>query len=302
MLGGLGLGLTGAGAGFIYRQAPFFWKQYARELGEPVLAASHKPSPEKWPDRGIHAAWLGHATVLMKIDGFTVLTDPVFSTRAGLNLGPFTLGVKRVVEPALAIGRLPRIDLILLSHAHMDHFDIPSLRALENPGTQVVTARETSDLLRPDRYARVQEVGWRESVSAGPLVIRGLEVRHWGARMRTDTWRGYNGYMITAGRRRVLFGGDTAMTDLFREAGGAELAIMPIGAYNPWIRYHCDPEQAWAMTNDARADRILPIHHKTFHLSYEPLGEPIARLLDAAGAAGQDRVMWREIGQEFGLA
>jgi L-ascorbate metabolism protein UlaG (beta-lactamase superfamily) len=145
-------------------------------------------------------------------------------------------------------------------------------------------------------------VGWRETVEAGPLSVRGLQVNHWGARMRTDTWRGYNGYMIAAGRRRVLFAGDTAFTDLFREAGGADLAIMPIGAYNPWIRYHCDPEQAWSMANDARADRVLPVHHKTFHLSYEPVEEPIARLLEAAGRSADDRVVVQEIGQEFHLA
>ena len=119
--------------------------------------------------------------------------------------------------------------------------------------------------------------------------------------MSTDTWRGYNGYVITAGRRRVLFAGDTAITDLFREAGGADLALMPIGAYNPWIRYHCNPEQAWRMANDARADRILPIHHQTFHLSYEPPDEPIARLLDAAGNSAHDRIVLHDIGQEFHL-
>lgn len=301
-IGGLGLGLAGVGAGFIYRQAPFFWKQYARELGEPVLPPLHRPDPSKWPDSGIHAAWLGHSTVLMKIEGFTLLTDPVFSIRAGLNLGPLTLGVKRIVEPALDIEQLPPIDLLLLSHAHMDHFDIPSLRALENPKTQVITATATSDLLRPRNYARVQETGWRQTVQAGPLSIRALEVNHWGARMRTDTWRGYNGYLISSGKRRVLFAGDTAATRLLREAGGADLAIMPIGAYNPWIRYHCDPEQAWHMANDARADRVLPVHHKTFHLSREPVDEPIARLLEAAGGSAPDRVVVQDIGQEFHLA
>jgi len=301
-IGGLGIGAAGIGAGFLYRQAPFFWKQYARELGEPVLAPRYRPNPARWPDTGIHAAWLGHATVLLKIEGVTVLTDPVFSIRAGVNLGPLTIGVKRIVEPALEIEQLPRIDLVLLSHAHMDHFDIPSLRVLEHPRTQVVTARATSDLLRVGRYARVQEAGWGESVEAGPLTVRALQVNHWGARMRTDVWRGYNGYVIASGRRRVLFAGDTAATDLFRHAGGADLAIMPIGAYNPWIRYHCNPEQALAMADDARADRILPVHHKTFHLSREPVDEPIARLIEAAGNAARDRVVLQEIGQEFHLA
>jgi L-ascorbate metabolism protein UlaG (beta-lactamase superfamily) len=165
----------------------------------------------------------------------------------------------------------------------------------------VVTARATSDLLNVEDYARVQEVGWGETVRVGPLEIRGLRVNHWGARMRSDTWRGYNAYLIKSGKRRILFGGDTALTDDFRDVGGAELAIMPIGAYNPWIRVHCSPEQAWRMAQDARADRVLPIHHQTFHLSSEPYHEPIERLLSAAGPSAHDRVPLHSIGQELHL-
>lgn len=300
-LGGVGLGAAGVGAGLIYRTAPTFWQQYAREIGEPVVEPKKRPQPKAWPDKGVFAAWLGHATVLLKIDGFTILTDPVFSTRVGLNFGPLTLGLKRLVEPALELDELPRIDLVLLSHAHMDHFDIPSLRSLENSRVQLVTASGTSDLLRPERYRRVQEVGWDQTVHVGPVSLRGLEVRHWGARMRTDTWRGYNGYLITSGRWRILFGGDTAMTDTFRRVGGSHLALMPIGAYNPWIRNHCSPEQAWRMAEDARADHVLPVHHATFQLSREPVHEPVERLLGAAGAS-RDRVALTTIGEEFRLS
>jgi len=296
-MAGVGLGAAGIGAGLVYRAAPMFWQQYAKELGEPVLPAPERPQPARWPDRGMYAAWLGHATVLVKVDGYTFVTDPVFSTRIGLNLGPFTLGLKRMVEPALALEELPKVDAVVLSHAHMDHFDLPTLRALENRRLEVVTARGTADLLRVERYARVQEVGWGETVRVGPLTIRGLEVRHWGARMRTDTWRGYNGYLIEAGRRRVLYAGDTAMTDSFRGLGGADLAIMPIGAYDPWIRNHCSPEQAWRMAGDARADRVVPVHHATFTLSHEPVTEPVERLLDAA-AAERERVALTRIGEQ----
>ncbi len=301
-LAGLGLGVAGVGAGLAYKAAPMFWRQFANELGHPILAAPHHPGIAAWPDSGIHAAWLGHATVFLKIDGFTILTDPVFSRWIGLNLGPLTLGMKRLVEPALELESLPKPDLILLSHAHMDHFDIPTLRALEHPAQQVVTARATSDLLRGAQYGRVQEIGWGEQVRVGPASIRAIEVNHWGARMRTDTWRGYNGYVIQVGKRRVLFAGDTANTDLFRRVGGAELALMPIGAYNPWIRYHCNPEQAWRMANDARADVILPVHFQTFRLSQEPPAEPIHRILNAAGNSAATRVPLRTIGQTLHLA
>ena len=262
--------------------------------------APAKPDPARWPDRGIHAAWLGHATVLMKIDGYTVITDPVFSTRVGINLGPFTLGLKRMVAPALALEELPRVDAILLTHAHMDHFDLPTLRAMERGDVEVVTARATADLLRVKRYKRVQEVGWGGVARVGPLTVRGLEVKHWGARMRTDTWRGYMGVMIESGRRRVICAGDTALTHTFQGLGGADLAVMPIGAYDPWIRNHCSPEQAWRMAEDARAAMVLPVHHATFQLSREPAAEPIERLLGAAGPA-RDRVAVTHIGGQVSL-
>ena len=99
------------------------------------------------------------------------------------------------------------------------------------------------------------------------------------------------------------FGGDTAETDKFkgvRTSKPIDLAIMPIGAYDPWIRFHCNPEQALKMANDAGAERILPVHHQTFQLGREPRYEPIERLLEAAGSDNQ-RVCLHDIGQEFHL-
>jgi len=292
-------GLAGVGTA-LYRTAPNFWRQYVREINRPIEPPPHRPSIRQWPDRGLYAAWLGHSTLLLKVDGATILTDPVLFDRVGLSFGPLTLGLKRLVAPAVKIRSLPPIDLILLSHAHMDHFDVPSLRGLENKGTAVVTARNTSDLLRPERYGGVRELGWGEHTRTGPFFIRAFEVNHWGARMRTDTYRGYNGYVIETGRYRVLFAGDTATTSFrpLRSSRPFDLAIMPIGAYNPWIRYHCTPEQAWEMGNQAGAERFIPVHHQTFQLSREPFLEPIERLQEAAGRS-QDRIVIERIGQEF---
>jgi L-ascorbate metabolism protein UlaG (beta-lactamase superfamily) len=283
------------------RAVPFLRDQYVRERKRPIAASAHKPSPELWPDTGLHAAWLGHSTVLLKIDGFTILTDPVFSDRIGLNFGPLTVGMKRLVAPALGAGDVPQPDLVLLSHAHMDHFDRPSLRALESPTTRVVTASKTSDLLRAGNYRDVTELGWNETARIGGVNVRAFEVKHWGARVQRDTYRGYNGYLIETPRFRVIFGGDTALTDSFRSlktSRGVDLAIMPIGAYNPWVRVHCTPEQAVRMANDAGADCILPVHHQTFRLSQEPRLEPIERL-SLALAGSSDRLGLREIGQEL---
>ena len=290
-------------AKFLRRAAPAFFREISKDYAREIACASKRPTPKEWPDKGVHAAWLGHSTVILKIDGFTILTDPVFSPRIGLNFGPVTIGIKRLVEVAAAVEDLPSIDLILLSHAHMDHFDVPSLRQLESPNTQVVTATQTSDLLRPRRYARVHELRWKESVQAGAANVTAFEVAHWGARMRSDVYRGYNAYVIEIGSRRIVFGGDTAYTSSFkqvRSSKAVDLAIMPIGAYDPWIRVHCNPEQAWDMANDAGAEYVLPVHHQTFALSRESKLEPIERLLDAAGPT-PERVCLQEIGQEFHL-
>ncbi len=303
LLGAAGLtGVAGMGA-WAYRTAPGFWKMYAEDLKRDVAAPPAQPDPRLWGSRGLQAAWLGHATVLLQVDGFSILTDPVFSRRIGIDLGLFTLGLKRLVAPALPLERLPRPDVILLSHAHFDHFDVPSLRQLEHRGTTVITASRTADLLRPRRWRAVRELTWNDHCRVGPAEIRAVAVNHWGARMRSDTYRGYNGYTIEIGRHRILFGGDTAMTPLFRNLKTSrpfDLAIMPVGAYNPWIHYHCTPEQAWKMANDAGSEFFLPVHHQTFKLSREPYLEPIERVQNAA-ANHPDRIALHRIGQEFRL-
>lgn len=294
-------GAAAGTAGLLYGARPSFWHRFAREWSREILPPSEKPDPARWPDRGLYATWLGHATLLLKMDGFTILTDPVLGSYAGIWLGLFTLGIKRLVAPPLIVPELPAIDLVLLSHAHMDHFDIPTLRKLEKPSTTVVTAHATSDLLRVGRYRAVHELRWGQRVAVGPAEIRAVEVNHWGARMRNDTWRGYNGYVIEAGRHRVLFAGDTAITHTLGELRSSrpfDLAIMPIGAYNPWIRRHCTPEQAWRMGNAAGAEHLIPVHHRTFQLSQEPVTEPLERFMAAAGAH-QDRVALQRIGSTW---
>ena len=290
-------------AGFAFHAAPIFWQRLAEDRRRPVLSAPRAPRLAGWSDQGLQAAWIGHSTVLIRVDGFTILTDPVFSTRIGIKLGPFVLGMKRLVRPALPLDELPVPDLILVSHAHMDHLDRPSLRKLENRRTTVITAASTSDLVRTRRYRAVHELRWDETRQVGPARVRAFEVRHWGARTRTDVHRGYNGYLIETGSHRIVFAGDTAYTDLFRgirSSKPVDLAIMPIGAYDPWIRAHCDPEQALAMANHAGAQFVFPVHHRTFTLSNEPYGEPIERLLQASGSE-PDRIAIREIGDEFHL-
>ncbi|MGH9618633.1 MAG: MBL fold metallo-hydrolase [Bryobacteraceae bacterium] len=290
-------------ARFLRRAAPAFFREISRDYKRESLPPPRVPQPKLWSRKGFHAAWLGHSTVLLMFDGFTVVTDPVFSARIGLNIGSLTVGIKRLVDVAAPLDDLPPVDLVLLSHAHMDHFDLPSLRSLENRRTHVIAADQTSDLLRVGHYAQVHELRWNESARVGPAKVTAFEVAHWGARFRSDIYRGYNGYLLETDRFRVVFGGDTAYTHSFRQLRSSkrlDLAIMPIGAYDPWIRVHCNPDQAWAMANDAGAERVLPVHHQTFQLGREPRLEPIERIVSAAGRE-PGRIAVREIGEELHL-
>ncbi len=201
--------------------------------------------------------------------------------------------------------QLPHIDLVLLSHAHMDHCDLPTLRRLP-ASTQAVTARETGDMFTDTRIKRARELAWGESTTVrtrnGDVKIRAFEVAHWGARWRHDTYRGYNGYTLEREGKKIIFGGDTAMCDSFRSLhsdGPYDLAIMPIGAYHPWVSAHCTPEQAVTMANMAGANYVLPIHHRTFKLGQEGPYEPIERF---QAAIEQERIALREIGETVRVA
>jgi L-ascorbate metabolism protein UlaG (beta-lactamase superfamily) len=293
----------------VRRWVAHLWREWTIESWRPIAPAFAKPEPSKWSDARVTAAWIGHATVLINVFGITILTDPVLFPRIGIRLPGFTIGPKRLTAPALQFHELPRIDLILLSHAHFDHFDLRTLRRF-NKNTTVVTAPNTADLLRWTRLRDITELCWGEQKSlntvAGAVSITAFEVKHWGARTQRDTHRGYNGYLIESrarGRRRILFGGDTAMTDSFaklRYDGEIDLAIMSIGAYNPWIQSHCTPEQTVAMATAAGARFIMPVHHQTFRLSFEPMREPIERF-QAALSETPERIAVREIGQMFAL-
>jgi len=282
------------------------FREWTTESWRPIAPAFAKPRPATWSDAQVTFAWIGHATVLINFFGIKILTDPVLFPRIGIRLPGLTIGPKRLTAPALQFHELPNIDLILLSHAHFDHLDLRTLRCF-GESTTVITARATSDLLRHTRFCDVTELDWGEAKSfktaGGEINISALPVNHWGARKRRDTYRGYNGYLLERKRQRIIFAGDTAMTNSFaelQEEGEIDLAIMSIGAYNPWIHSHCSPEQAVEMANAAGAHFIIPVHHQTFRLSFEPLREPIERF-KAALRKTPERIALREIGETFVL-
>jgi len=264
-----------------------------------------RPTPAQWSSAVITASWLGHASVLINFYGLTIITDPVLAPRVGATFGRRTFGPKRLVAPALTVRQLPGIDLILLSHAHMDHLHVATLKQF-SAKTCVVTASGTRDLLGATPLKDIRELAWGErtrvSTRHGEIVVEAFEVKHWGARWRHDIHRGYNGYILERNGRKILFGGDTAYCESFkklRSKGPFELAIMPIGAYacGP-ISSHCTPEEAVAMANDAGARYVLPIHHQTFNFGQEHVGEPISRLRNALSP---ERIALMEVGETFTL-
>ncbi len=226
--------------------------------------------------------WLGHATVLLRLGDRWILTDPVFSERVGPRIAGRTMGVARRAPAPLDPGSLPPIDLVLLSHAHFDHLDLPSMRALASGRTLVVTAAKTADLIPPG-FRAVVELEPGEAHRERGIRVTAYEPNHWGSRFALDRWRGCNAYLVETDDGRHFFAGDTAMTRAFDAVGRVDLSIFGIGAYDPWEHAHATPEQAWRMAADMGSERVLPMHHSTFELSDEPHDEPLARLLEAAG-------------------
>ncbi len=259
--------------------------------------APKRPDLQDWAGRALSALWIGHATVLLRIDGLTILTDPVFSRRVGLGLGLITLGPHRLIAPALELHRLPPLDVIVISHAHFDHLDRPTLRRLPKDAA-VICPKNTADLIRDLGFARVHELDWGQGLEMAGIKFTSRQVAHWGARTFFDKHRGYAAFLIESSRHRVLYAPDSAYHDYFRDIANVDLAIFGIAAYDPYIQAHASPEQVWAMANQVHAAHVFPIHHSTFRLSHEPMSEPLQRLLAAAGNDAE-RIVVHEVGGQW---
>lgn len=158
------------------------WREWTVESWHPIVSVFAKPQPTTWNDRQVTLAWIGHATVLINFFGIKILTDPVLFSRIGIRLPGFTIGPKRLTAPALEFEELPKIDIVLLSHAHFDHFDLRTVRRFDRD-THVITAPRTRDLLRWTRLHDITELRWNEQksieTSAGEIGIVAFPVKHW---------------------------------------------------------------------------------------------------------------------------
>ena len=293
------------------RSLRLWWERSTREPDEgdeeakdtARFVSTLRPTPRAWSDGGITISWIGHSTFLINLEGTMILTDPVFSEKIGISvLGLTTVGLPRFVPPALSIRELPPIDLILVSHAHMDHYDIPSLRKLPR-GLPTILARDTTEFVDGIGFSQLQELDWGQTAEVEGVRIEAVPAKHWGRRFPWDHDRGYDGFLLTKHKRRLLFGGDTAYTERLPAALNGhplDVAILPIGGYNPYIANHASPEQAWDLYHEMRARYLIPMHWRTFRMSRERPFEPFERLSTAVNGSAS-RIALHNIGETWSL-
>jgi L-ascorbate metabolism protein UlaG (beta-lactamase superfamily) len=254
----------------------------------PMTGESKKPILVAPGELGI--TFIGHSSFFIQIGGRKVLIDPVFAERL--------IALRRLRRPGVKIKDLPAIDMVLLSHAHMDHLNRPSLRRIVDHNIKVsgrapiaVVPWGVEDLVNDVGFARVVTLEWWQTKSIGGLELTMTPCKHWGARLFKDTHRGFGGYVIRGGGHSVYHSGDTAYFDGFKHIGNRlkpEIALLPIGAYRPdsYRGVHTCPEEALQGFLDLGAKRMIPMHYGTFRLSQEPMEEPVERLMAAAKLAG----------------
>jgi N-acyl-phosphatidylethanolamine-hydrolysing phospholipase D len=239
--------------------------------------------------------WVGHATVLLRVGGLSVLTDPHFSERAS----PLTfMGPKRVVPPVPALHELPHIDAVVVSHNHYDHLDLASVAKLaEQPGgsPRFFVPLGLKDWFQRRGIDDVVELDWWESRPFKGLEIHFVPVQHWSKRTLTDENRTlWGGWVLRHPELSFFFAGDTGysrdFSDIRARFGGFDLAAIPIGAYEPrWFMkiMHLDPAEAVQVHKDVNARQSFAIHWGTFEgLTDESLDEPPVRLAQERSKAG----------------
>ena len=293
------------------------WRLVRESHAKPIAGETVAPPAVTEEETGI--TFVGHSSFLIQTGGLALLIDPVFATRL--------IVLRRQRRPGLRVLDLPPIDAVLLTHAHMDHLNRPSLRAIAREMRRrglaapvVIVPNGVEDLVSDLGFARVESLKWWQSTdlvgiprhNREPIPIRQQEnplqrtasetiritatpARHWGARMFKDTHRGFGGYVIdSASGPTIYHSGDSAYFGGFAEIGRRlepEIALLPIGAYFPdsYRAVHTSPEEALQAFLDLRADVMIPMHYGTFRLGREPMDEPLPRLLRAAERAGVDQ-------------
>ena len=248
----------------------FFYEMVWKALVTRRSGSSHKPTFPRLHPGDVALTWIGHASFLVQFNDLNALIDPNFANWLFL--------LKRVRRAGLKISDLPPIDLVLLTHAHFDHFHKPTLRKLPSPRI-AITPWGVGDLARGLGFERIIELQTWESFSNGAWKVTLTPSKHWGARTLHDHHRGFGGFLLENQGRKLLHTGDSAYFDGFKEIGKRcppEIAMLPIGAYYPdsFRRVHMGPDEAVVAFKDLGARWLVPMHYGTFKLGFEELDDP----------------------------
>lgn len=237
----------------------------------------------------VTATWVGHATMLLQVGGLNIITDPHFSERAG----PVQFaGPKRIAPLPVTLDQLPRIDIVLISHNHYDHLDTNSIKRLvaQPGGEPLFLAPLGVDLWLKARGAqRVERFDWWDEKELLGARIGFVPAQHWSSRSPFDRnatlW---GGFVVRKDDYSIYFAGDSGYSkdfaDIGARYGGFDLALIPVGAYEPrWFMkdQHVNPEEAVRAHRDVRSRLSIGIHWGTFELTDEPLDQPVKDLREA---------------------
>jgi len=280
----------------------------AREgLPKPAAAATPQVTPELAFLRSNAGAgqqpsitWIGHASVLAQLGGLTLITDPMFSERAS----PLSfIGPRRAQAPGIALAELPHVDAVLISHNHYDHLDEASVRALgrQSGGSPLfIVPLGLKDWLADVGVTRVVELDWWQAQRVGDVEVVLTPAQHWSGRGLSDRMQTlWCGFAVFAPDFQLFYAGDTGYSQDFSDIrahfaarqrdGGFDIALLPIGAYEPrWFMQtqHQNPSEAVHVHRDLGAKRSLGVHWGTFQLSDESLDEPPRALAQARREQG----------------
>jgi L-ascorbate metabolism protein UlaG (beta-lactamase superfamily) len=263
-----------------FKPSTFFRELVLKAWMTPRTGSHQKPVFPKLKHGQVAITWIGHASFLIQFTDLTVLIDPNFAN--------WLFFLKRLKRAGLRIRDLPPVDLVLLTHAHFDHFHKPTLRKLPHPKMGIMP-RGVGDLAHNLGFSRVIEMEWWESFSQprSDWKVTFTPSQHWGARTLADRHRGYGGFVLEHQGRKIYHAGDSAYFDGFKEIGkqlAPEIALLPIGAYHPdtFRAVHMGPDEAIKAFNDLNSKQLVPMHFGSFRLSFEEMDEPLRWLRELA--------------------